>query len=41
MPSKNVVLRTLVIDSSICTFTLQFDTVVKRGVEFLLLLCRV
>jgi len=38
VPSRNVVLHTLVIDGSICTFTLQFDNVVKRGIGFLLLL---
>ena len=36
MPSRNVVLHMLVIDGSVCTFTLQFDTVVKLGVGFLL-----
>lgn len=38
MPSKNVVLCTLVIDGSVCTFTLQFDAAVKSGVGFLLLM---
>jgi hypothetical protein len=34
VPSKNVVLHTLVIDGSVCTFTVQFDTVVRLGVGF-------